>query len=336
MKKVLLITTMIAGTLSVNAQKDIAVNSASVLTTTPMTDALCIEATVTIERKNSNASSSEYTFRPTESSISTSNDTIFASFSYCEGNVPNFGGTSSPSTETDNICIGANIPSGDYVLVVTTRRNPSDYFGLTNLRACGDYDDNSFVNNDTLAIGNVTIGCAAPLSVTASATPNTGACSGESVSANAQAAGGTGVISYSWTSSEATFTNGTTVNATALLALGNNDMTVEVSDEMACTATATVNITTNCTVGIEEQLNNSAVSLYPNPAKNELNIMMNEVQGNGGSIEIYNILGERVYAENVAKYNSINSIDVSALSNGRYLVKVASNNAVVTKSFVKN
>ena len=69
-------------------------------------------------------------------------------------------------------------------------------------------------------------------------------------------------------------------------------------------------------------------SLYPNPVTNTLNIeMSNEVK----SIEIYNILGQKVLEA------SNKQINVSSLVSGIYMVKIQDvENEVSTKKFIKN
>ncbi|WP_264558872.1 T9SS type A sorting domain-containing protein [Flavobacterium sp. N2270] len=70
--------------------------------------------------------------------------------------------------------------------------------------------------------------------------------------------------------------------------------------------------------------------LYPNPAKDVLNIQSKnslEIQ----SIEIYNLLGQVV----LAVPNSSNAIDVSNLKTGTYFVKVNTSNGTSNNKFVK-
>ena len=71
-------------------------------------------------------------------------------------------------------------------------------------------------------------------------------------------------------------------------------------------------------------------SLYPNPAKDILNIQAK--QGTAiNSIEIYNQLGQVV----MAVTNSVNAIDVSSLASGTYFVKINSEKGSANAKFVK-
>lgn len=82
-------------------------------------------------------------------------------------------------------------------------------------------------------------------------------------------------------------------------------------------------------VGIKTISSSEAVSIFPNPTSGILNINSIDV---ASSIEIFNVIGEKVYSGNLVKGN--NSIDLSVLSNGAYFVKMNSNNQVITKKVV--
>jgi hypothetical protein len=80
--------------------------------------------------------------------------------------------------------------------------------------------------------------------------------------------------------------------------------------------------------GLNEQLLNVSLSVYPNPVSDVLNIAVTEAQIS--SVEIYSQLGQQVYRSvNTAK------MDVSALTKGIYIVLVETDKGVVRKKFVK-
>ena len=68
------------------------------------------------------------------------------------------------------------------------------------------------------------------------------------------------------------------------------------------------------------------LKIYPNPAKDQLNI--NLVQDIETTIEIYDILGKRVFT---SKINESTSINVSSLKSGLYLLKFIENGKITTK-----
>jgi hypothetical protein len=89
--------------------------------------------------------------------------------------------------------------------------------------------------------------------------------------------------------------------------------------------------TTN--VGIEEWLENS-VTLFPNPAKDVVNVecTMNNVQG----VEVYDVFGKVVQIVGLPQCDSPTTrINVAGLADGVYFVRVTTDRGVVTKSFVK-
>lgn len=84
-------------------------------------------------------------------------------------------------------------------------------------------------------------------------------------------------------------------------------------------------VATGSTVGIDE-INNTITAVYPNPANTVLNISVKE----NTSITIVNILGAIIATQNLQ--TGINSIDVSNLAKGVYLIQNANGGAV---KFVK-
>ena len=80
-------------------------------------------------------------------------------------------------------------------------------------------------------------------------------------------------------------------------------------------------------VGDNELLN---VSMYPNPASDRLNI---SAQGTIKSAAIYNLLGKKVMSLEINKNSE--SINVSGLASGMYLIKYSLDNAIGTAKFIK-
>lgn len=89
------------------------------------------------------------------------------------------------------------------------------------------------------------------------------------------------------------------------------------------------NFTVNRTLSVnDDQLNN--FSFYPNPAKNRIEFSANQMVDN---IMIYNILGKKI--NNVTYNLSNNSIDISNLASGAYLMKVSIGTATKNYKFIK-
>jgi hypothetical protein len=73
-----------------------------------------------------------------------------------------------------------------------------------------------------------------------------------------------------------------------------------------------------------------SVKMYPNPTTNTLNISAANTIENA---QIYNVLGKKVLSLNINKTSE--SIDVSTLASGIYLIKYQVNNSVGTSKFIK-
>jgi hypothetical protein len=71
-------------------------------------------------------------------------------------------------------------------------------------------------------------------------------------------------------------------------------------------------------------------SMYPNPAANKLNISAKEIIQNAA---VYNVLGKKVMSLEINK--SSESIDISNLASGIYLIKYNVNDKVGTAKFIK-
>ena len=84
----------------------------------------------------------------------------------------------------------------------------------------------------------------------------------------------------------------------------------------------------SATAGVEDNIFN--VSIYPNPASNRLNISAaNTIQ----NAEIYNVLGKKVM--NVTINKTSESIDISNLASGVYIIKYNIENTFGTAKFIK-
>jgi len=92
-------------------------------------------------------------------------------------------------------------------------------------------------------------------------------------------------------------------------------------------------VTGTTTVGIDSWLANS-VSLYPNPAKEVVNVQctMNNVQLTG-ELSVFDVYGKLLQIVPIT--SEITPINVSGLANGMYFVRVVTEEGMVTKTFVK-
>ncbi|SDB90306.1 endonuclease [Williamwhitmania taraxaci] len=99
---------------------------------------------------------------------------------------------------------------------------------------------------------------------------------------------------------------------------------VETMDNLGLKTTSEIQ-TVNLTTGVE-QTAKDIVTLYPNPATNELAISL--ANHSGAKVGIYELTGKQVAQKMVA---SGETIDISALRNGIYMVRIETGNTVITK-----
>ncbi len=78
--------------------------------------------------------------------------------------------------------------------------------------------------------------------------------------------------------------------------------------------------------GVTETLNSTNVSIFPNPASDELNISLPSMNGTATTMTIYNTLGAVVMTENITTNGTTSKFDISSLNSGIYFVKLAADN----------
>ena len=91
-------------------------------------------------------------------------------------------------------------------------------------------------------------------------------------------------------------------------------------------------------VNVEYQTTQSKLQIYPNPVKDELNII-----GGQGQATIYNMLGQPIqsfhienYSHNGSENNSVFKVNTSELTKGQYILQIITQDGnLITKSFLK-
>lgn len=91
-----------------------------------------------------------------------------------------------------------------------------------------------------------------------------------------------------------------------------------------------VRFTYNGVVSLADVAISSSISIYPNPAKNILNI---SAPAAINRVEMMNILGQKVY-ENATIGSENTTINVSDLQNGTYFVRIFCGNKIMTKKLI--
>jgi hypothetical protein len=84
-----------------------------------------------------------------------------------------------------------------------------------------------------------------------------------------------------------------------------------------------------------QQMEINSIAIYPNPSKGIFNIEMGSILPK--TIEVYDLTGKIVYSKKDFSNNSdLITLNLSAISNGIYFVKIAAENQSVTKRILKN
>jgi len=233
------------------------------------------------------------------------------------------GGPSATASATSVNCFGA--ATGGVTLTVTggtgtityTWSNAATTQNLSNVVA-GTYTVtvNDANNCSFTASATVTQPSAA---VTVTGTP-TNATSGNNGAVNVTTTGGTGSYSYAWS-------NSATTEDISGLAAGT--YTVTVTDQNACTASATFTI---IATGVNNLDMVNKFTVFPNPASSTVNVQIALTENADMKIELVDLTGKVILSENTGKVNQLNyRMNTTAVPNGIYVVRVSGSKFNVVK-----
>jgi len=94
--------------------------------------------------------------------------------------------------------------------------------------------------------------------------------------------------------------------------------------------------TTATPVGINEYFNDAEISIYPNPAKDVVNIKVNSNQSAEVALTLYDLLGQAVLHKDLSFKSGQNNTELMLgdLSNGIYLLKMVKDDQVYTNKII--
>jgi PKD repeat protein len=115
---------------------------------------------------------------------------------------------------------------------------------------------------------------------------------------------------------------------------GTYTVTLIVTGSNGCSTTSTQVINVN--VGVDEQAVLNAMTLYPNPANDNMNVEINMNDNSDVQVVAYDLSGQVLVNENknLAAGKNTLTYDVTAWSNGIYFIRVTSGNSVTTMKVV--
>ena len=98
------------------------------------------------------------------------------------------------------------------------------------------------------------------------------------------------------------------------------------------------NIKVETTLSVSENSLERAISMYPNPAKSNVDIVINTTIGNTYEIELLNSIGQTITKTEETRFNARaqQKLDVSKYGTGLYFVKITVGNQTVTKKLIVN
>jgi hypothetical protein len=149
--------------------------------------------------------------------------------------------------------------------------------------------------------------------------------------------GGNGPYTYTWTTSNGfVWGNADTIHG-ACYELWN----VKVGDANGCVDSASINVvipvtatdTAGASAGIIKYGNTSTLKLYPVPASNQLNVNLGIASPANTHIEVYDVLGNKLFTQTVNTGASVVGVDVSSLSAGSYLLRIVGSSGQKTTKF---
>ncbi len=149
-------------------------------------------------------------------------------------------------------------------------------------------------------------------------------CYGDSLTLNVLLTGST----YLWQ-------NSSTLSSFKVKAAGTYH--VRRTDKNGCATFDTINVTYDtCYAGISELALKSMISIFPNPAKDVINITSNADHNTSYSIGIYDLRGKLVKSTNVSIESGVGtSISIDDLKSGMYVVKIGDGQLTHSKTFIK-
>jgi hypothetical protein len=150
--------------------------------------------------------------------------------------------------------------------------------------------------------------------------PDSGSCDGVDT---AVVSNGTAPYSYSWSPGGAT-----TQVITGLCA---GKYCCIVTDALGCKDTSCSTVST--ITGIDKLKHSWGIKVYPIPANNILFINSNNNKLEGSTIEVYDVTGREIVTQKITENSIPYSLDVSALNNGVYMLRITLGDEVKISRF---
>lgn len=106
----------------------------------------------------------------------------------------------------------------------------------------------------------------------------------------------------------------------------NGELRGQIDNEMDCPA---------ITVGIEDQIWDGTLSIYPNPTTGLINLSIDNSQSEKVDISVKDVLGNTIFNQVLSGSQIMQTIDLTEEANGLYFVEISSANQSITKKLIK-
>jgi hypothetical protein len=230
--------------------------------------------------------------------------------------LPVVGTVASPSA---SVCSGKDITlSGSGASTYTWSNGISN--GVSFVAAAGTYNVTGTDANNCSASASITVGLFPLPSLTVAATPNDTVCTGENVTLTAN-----GAATYAWSDG--------IVNGTAFVANSNNSYDVTGTDANGCSATASVDVTAENCVGINEVDGYYEVVIAPNPFTASFSVTLAE-KFNAKKIRVTDVSGRIVKEVKIGGEKNI-SVNTETWANGVYILEITGHGKNIQRTIVK-
>ncbi|MBI3500773.1 MAG: T9SS type A sorting domain-containing protein [Bacteroidetes bacterium] len=197
----------------------------------------------------------------------------------------------------------------------STQQSPAHTYNAPGTYTVTLVVSNNYGCTDT-AIKNI---CVLPLPLLSVTVANASCTTCSNGSATATASGGNPPYTYSWSSGQSTQTASN---------LQPGSYIITITDSSGCAETSTVTVSSSS--GINEIDFANSISISPNPSSGIFTLQSSVAIK---SIEVYNVLGGRIYGKN-SMTSSPCTIDLSAEPEGIYFMRVNTEKGIMSKKMI--
>jgi hypothetical protein len=146
---------------------------------------------------------------------------------------------------------------------------------------------------------------------------------------------GAGYTMYTWSTGESTQT--ISLDST-IFNMGNNEITVEVTNTENCSNSDTMTLSVDiCTGILSPELKFESISVFPNPSNGNVEIELTGLQNKQYHLGVYNSVGAIVFEENFENNGNKTQtwkLDLSSRAKGVYFIQLQSEGKIQVKRLI--